>query len=191
MYSKNLRPFKHLRPLNLIRPLTTFVPLSMLLVSCSGNGGSRQGDSDTLGTDGFHADNDIAMVVSSLADAIGMGENLDSTDYAYEGILTDGTGRQLYTDMQGMPGRWTVEVVDTACAVIRNTKIGDLDTDDLQNYVTSALLLEPSDIYIARDFKGRTQSVYTIPGGYLVMTSQNDTTSTGMIGQFVSIMVMK
>lgn len=60
----------------------------------------------------FHADNDIAMTVRSLADAIKVGEPLDSTEYDFEGVLTDGQGTPLYTDVQGAPGVWVVDVLD-------------------------------------------------------------------------------
>ena len=67
---------------------------------------------DSEATEYFHADNDIAMTVRSLADAIKVGEPLDSTEYDFNGVLTDGQGAPLYTDVQGSPGTWIVDVLD-------------------------------------------------------------------------------
>lgn len=87
----------------------------------------------------FHADNDIAMTVRSLADALKVGEPLDSTEYDYEGILTDGQGTPLYTDIQGAPGLWVVDVLDKRNVMIRNLYLGDLLPLDLQTYILQSL----------------------------------------------------
>lgn len=89
--------------------------------------------------DVFHADNDIAMTVRSLADALKVGEPLDSAEYDYEGILTDGQGTPLYTDIQGAPGVWVVDVLDPRNVMIRNLYLGDLLPDDLQSYLLQSL----------------------------------------------------
>lgn len=52
----------------------------------------------------FHADNDIAMTVRSLVDAVRVGETLLPADYDFVGVLTDGQGTPLYTDVDGAPG---------------------------------------------------------------------------------------
>ena len=158
-----------------------------LMISCSS--GSNSSESDT--TSAFHADDDIAMVVQSLADAVNVGESLKVDDYNFTGVLTDGTGRPLYSDLDGMPGEWTVEVQDSTTAVLRNTRIGDLEAEDLQNYIAASLQLDSAAVYIGRDFKGRTQSIYTIPGGYLTMTVRRDTTPGGIVGDRMSIIVRK
>lgn len=154
----------------------------ILLGACNG-GSKKSSEAETV----FHADDDIAMVVRSLADAINVGENLNPSDYNFTGVLTDGAGRPLYTDLQGLPGEWSIEVVDSTMATVRSTKIGDLATADLQSYLAGALQVDTADVYVARDFKGRAQTIYNIPGGYLVMTTQSDTTSTGLIGERMSI----
>lgn len=156
---------------------------SVMLLGACNNGSKKPTESETA----FHADDDIAMVVRSLADAINVGENLNPDDYNFTGVLTDGTGRPLYTDLQGLPGEWSIEVVDSTMATVRSTKIGDLATADLQSYLAGALQVDTADVYVARDFNGRAQSIYNIPGGYLVMTTQTDTTATGLTGERMSI----
>lgn len=169
-----------------------FIPaVTLLLASCClnscGNKKTQEADENSQ----FHADNDIAMVVGSLADAISVGESLDSADYSFSGVLTDGTGRPLYTDLSGHPGPWEIEVVSPSSARIKNTKIGDLMVDDLRNYLVSSLELEESGEYVSRDFNGRRQSIYKIRDGYLVMTSKTDTTPQGISGEKISIILRR
>ena len=99
----------------------------------------------------YHADNDIAMTIRSLADALRVGEELDSTEYDYEGVLTDGQGRPLYTDVQGAPGIWQVDVVDSRTAMVRNIYLGDLLPGALEEYLAKSLgltLAEEKQCYI-------------------------------------------
>lgn len=93
----------------------------------------------------YHADNDIAMTIRSLADALRVGEELDSTEYDYEGVLTDGQGRPLYTDVQGAPGIWQVDVVDSRTAMVRNIYLGDLLPGALEEYLAKSLGLTLAD----------------------------------------------
>ena len=97
----------------------------------------------------FHADNDIAMTVCSLVDAVRVGERLDSADYGFTGILTDGQGTPLYTDIEGNPGEWCVKVVGDDEARISNLRLGDLLTGDLRNYILAALNLNGADLVTA------------------------------------------
>ncbi len=97
----------------------------------------------------FHADNDIAMTVSSLVDALRVGEPLDSLDYNFDGILTDGQGTPLYTDIEGNPGEWKVRVNNPEEARISNLHLGDLMTVDLRNYILGALNLNDADLITA------------------------------------------
>ncbi|MDE7348021.1 MAG: hypothetical protein K2N48_14920 [Muribaculaceae bacterium] len=97
----------------------------------------------------FHADNDIAMTVCSLVDAVRVGERLDSSDYGFKGILTDGQGTPLYTDIGGNPGEWSVKVISGDEARISNLHLGDLMTSDLRNYIVSALNLNSADLVTA------------------------------------------
>ena len=79
------------------------------MAACGGANGGKDAagkDSDSVfsaSQQDFHADNDIAMTLGSIADAIRVGEPLDSATYSYTGVLTDGVGRPLYTDVDGTP----------------------------------------------------------------------------------------
>lgn len=159
--------------------------LAFFLWSCSGSH-RETGNDSTKGAD-FHADNDIAMIVSSLADAISIGEPLDSSDYNFAGVLTDGTGRPLYTNLNGHAGKWKVEIKDSTRATIKNTEIGDLMVDDLRNYIISSLHLDNEKEYVARDDVNRLQTIYSIPNGYLSLVVRQDSTVTGIKGELVSI----
>lgn len=85
----------------------------------------------------FVADNDIAMTVRSMACAISEGEPLDSTDYNFSGVLTDGMGAPLFTDFKGFPGQWEVDVVNPHEVLIRNIGTGDLMPGELMAYLAS------------------------------------------------------
>lgn len=97
----------------------------------------------------FHADNDIAMTVRSLVDAVRVGETLAPADYDFEGILTDGGGTPLYTDVEGSPGEWSVKVLGDDEAAISNRYLGDLMDDDLRAYILAALNLNEADLVSA------------------------------------------
>ena len=130
--------------LNCISAVLT-VTIMMSLSSCSQGNGKGTEDSDTIVL--FNAsrdsdpvaDNDIAMTVRSIADAMNYGEKLDSAVYDYSGVLTDGRSKPLYTDIDGMPGMWDVDVESPSRVVITNLKVGDLFTDALREYITVAL----------------------------------------------------
>ena len=121
----------------------------IVLVSC-GNRTAGVGYESSGPEEGqFHADNDIAMTVCSLVDALRVGERLDSADYGFRGILTDGQGTPLYTDIEGNPGEWSVEVVGDDEARISNLHLGDLMTEDLRQYIVGALNLNSADLVTA------------------------------------------
>ena len=121
----------------------------IVLVSC-GNKAPGISNESAMPDDGpFHADNDIAMTVCSLVDAVRVGEKLDTADYNFDGILTDGQGTPLYTDIEGNPGEWKVRVVNDDEARICNLHLGDLMTDDLRNYIISSLNLNSADLVTA------------------------------------------
>lgn len=106
----------------------------MVSVACNRNHGSAPGPQED-----FHADNDIAMTVSSVADAIEVDEPLTSEDYDFEGVLTDGQGSPLYTAEDGTPGRWTVRVMAPDRLEISNTLRGDLLAASLRQYLSASL----------------------------------------------------
>lgn len=121
----------------------------IVLVSC-GNKTAGISYESTIADDApFHADNDIAMAVCSIVDAVRVGEVLDSLDYNFDGILTDGQGTPLYTDLEGNPGEWQVRVLGSDKARIRNLHFGDLMTEDLRTYILNALNLNSADLVTA------------------------------------------
>lgn len=143
-------------------------------------------------TEDFHADNDIAMTIRSLADAIKVGEPLDSTLYDFEGVLTDGQGSPLYTDVQGAPGVWQINVLDNKNVVIRNLYLGDLLPGDLQSYLIQSLRL--SDIhpvsYTGMDPVNDEETqiqVYNFGGGYLCFEVRIGIAPNGLEGPLLSI----
>lgn len=133
----------------------------LLGVACTRSDTSRREDSSATLTESvsaappaeeaFVADYDIGMTVRSVADAINVGESLDSTAYNFEGVLTDGVGMPLFTDMSGMPGEWEVEVVDSTQVRIRNIDAGDLQPFQLIEYLTANLSGGTHDITLENE----------------------------------------
>lgn len=121
----------------------------IVLVSCGNRAASVGLEEGKPEESPFHADNDIAMTVCSLVDAVRVGESLDSADYGFHGILTDGQGTPLYTDLEGNPGEWEVKVVADDEARISNLHLGDLMTEDLRAYIIGALGLNGADLVTA------------------------------------------
>ena len=173
-----------------------FVTLILLIsfLSACRQEGSQKNPAQEETADDYHADNDIAMIVRSLADAISVGEPLDSIDYDYEGVLTDGQGTPLYTDVQGAPGQWDVNVVSPEKAVIRNLYLGDLLPKDLEVYVTESLALSPRDIVESDEFDSDDESeltLYDIPGGELRFETRAGLAPNGLEGPLLSIVILK
>ncbi len=132
------------------------------------------------------------MTVRSIADAISVGEPLDTADYNYEGVLTDGSGRPLYTDMLGSPGTWDIEVLTPQTVVIRNNSVGDLLPDDLMHYLALSLDLSDSNILSAEtsvldDDDEAERVVYDFGGGYLRFDIRASTATNGLEGPLVTI----
>lgn len=142
----------------------------------------------------FHADNDIAMTVRSLADALRVGEPLDSAEYDFEGILTDGQGTPLYTDVQGAPGQWVIDVLDEGNVMIRNLYLGDLLPDDLEAYLLQAL--ETTDSarmevtpHEAVDDDETEIKAYDLEGAYLRFEVRAGMAQNGIEGPLLSIIM--
>ena len=74
----------------------------------------------------YHADNDIVMTLRSVMDAFAGGDTISGGDYDFDGILTDGEGRPLYTDTSGGPGEWEVKVSGPRELQLPIVKLGDL-----------------------------------------------------------------
>lgn len=119
--------------------------LCMILQACGPNNKQESSQADNAKEE-YHADNDIAMTVRSIADAIRVGEPLDTGEYNFRGVLTDGQGHPLYTDISGVPGNWEVKVLCDSIVEIRNTQIGDLMPDDLESYLAYTLGLSERDV---------------------------------------------
>lgn len=128
--------------------------------------------------DAFAANNDIAMTLRSVADAINVGESIDSLDYSFKGVLTDGSGMPLFTDVDGLPGEWEVEVVSPSVVRIRNVNTGDLISDDLVGYISAAMQLDDDDtlqLVSERESANRKVAVFSFGKGTLTIeTEYND-----------------
>jgi hypothetical protein len=147
-----------------------------------------------LSEEDYHADNDIAMTLSSIADAIRVKEPLDSVEYNYVGILTDGEGHPIYTNLQGMPGSWDIEVLNDESVVIRNVEIGDLLSDDLESYITAALGLSEQDLIYSEHDEDEPYTdiaVYDFDGGFLRIETRMSTASNGLEGPLMRIMATR
>lgn len=144
------------------------------------------------GTEEYHADFDIAMTVRSAADAIQIGEDLDPADYDFEGVLTDGQGAPLYTDIQGSPGQWKVEVTSPRQIRIHNLYLGDLLPGNLEQYLTETLNL-PENSHVATDEydddNDSDVAVYELPGGTMRIETRKAHAPNGIEGPLVSIVV--
>ncbi|MDE6552459.1 MAG: hypothetical protein K2K98_05810 [Muribaculaceae bacterium] len=142
----------------------------------------------------YHADNDIAMTVCSLVDAVRVGEPLDSADYNFQGILTDGQGTPLYTDIEGNPGEWEVIVIGDDEARISNLQLGDLLTEDLRNYIVGALNLNDADLATAYVNPADEQEfiwLYDMGDVQLVFSETLVKMPSGLDGIIMSVSVFK
>ena len=131
---------------------------TVMSVSCSHSDRKASADSDTAVVayrmaDEYVAENDIAMTVRSIVDAISVGEMLDTAEYNYNGILTDGEGVPLYTDIQGNPGEWEVDVLNENSVRIHNLYLGDLLPKDLMEYLIAALSLSESNLCASDEYE--------------------------------------
>lgn len=143
-------------------------------------------------TDDFHADNDIAMTIRSLADAIKVGEPLDSSLYDFEGVLTDGQGTPLYTDIQGSPGLWEIRVLNKKKVRIRNLYLGDLLPEDLETYLLQSLSITEAQPYVAvatdsSETDENEETVYDFGGGYLSFEIKSGMAPNGLEGPMLNI----
>lgn len=153
---------------------------------------SEAGSSDslTVAAEEYHADNDIAMTLRSITDALSVGEPLDTLDYNFEGVLTDGEGHPLYTDIQGTPGTWEVDVISPTSAVIRNVYLGDLLPDDLESYIVANLNLSEDNLIESTDYDDDEETqlvVYDLGKCHLRIETRAAVAPNGLEGPLMSI----
>lgn len=171
-----------------------YMAAAVTMVSCSGSSQNNDNQAaDSIAVEDYHADNDIAMTVRSLIDAIRVGEPLDSIQYDFEGVLTDGSGRPLYTDIQGAPGVWQIEVDSPGSAIIRNIYLGDLLPADLEQYIVGALELPQSALVTQEQGEDRhtSYSYYKLSKGSLSFESHTGRTTSGLEGPLLTIRIEK
>lgn len=168
------------------------ITAAAVMAGCATKGEDERSAAEPAVEETFHADNDIAMTVRSIADAIRVGEKLDSSDYNFEGILTDGQGAPLYTDITGSPGEWEITVTGDKRARIRNLYLGDLLPEDLRRYVAQALDLDEEDVVESYEFDNDDESeltVYDLGSGTLRFETRSSTAPNGLEGPLVSIIL--
>ncbi len=140
--------------------------------------------------DEYVAENDIAMTVRSVADAINTGDRIDSADYAFKGVLTDGSGMPLFTDVEGLPGEWEIDVLSPSMVRIRNMNTGDLLPEELVEYLAGALQLsegESLELVDDRKTDEKRVSVFDFGKGRLTVESKLAADYTGEPGQLMEI----
>lgn len=140
----------------------------------------------------FVADYDIAMTVRSIVDAISVGEPLDAAEYNYEGVLTDGRGTPLYTDIQGSPGEWEIDVTSESSVRIRNVYLGDLMPEYLSDYITESLQLDSAneiDLNEDEDDDETSLKEYDFGGGNIRFETRTAYAPNGLEGPLVSIIL--
>lgn len=174
--------------------------IPLLLMSACGRKSAPK-DADTSPAyapvpDHYHADNDIAMTIRSITDAINVGEPLDSTEYDFCGVLTDGQGAPLYTDVQGAPGLWVVDILDNANATIKNIYLGDLLPADLQAYILQSLHLPENQNVTYSTSESATDdetdiNIYSFGGGYLRFEIRSGIAPNGLEGPLLTIAIGK
>lgn len=176
-----------------------FITIAGMLQSCSsGSEKSAVADSDTDTTATVvvddHADNDIAMSVRSIIDAINVGQALDEKDYNFTGILTDGSGRPLYTDVQGAPGVWEIKVLSPNSAVISNLYLGDLLPTELVQYILTTNEIEDAPMAEATNGSKKKEdnlTIYKTGDCDLIIENQTAKAPNGSEGPLLKIIIRK
>lgn len=188
---------KHIKNIAIVKGIVFALSALLTVVATSCRVHNRGEDARFVpanDTEEFHADNDIAMTIRSLADAIKVGEPLDSSLYNFEGVLTDGQGTPLYTDVQGAPGLWQINVLDNKKVRIRNLYLGDLLPGDLQSYLVQSLQLNDSQPFMLIDKEATNEEeneivVYDFGGGYLCFEVRSVMAPNGLEGPLLSIVM--
>ena len=105
------------------------------------------------------ADNDIGVIVNNLSEALAKGEVLDTADYNFTGVLANSEGEALYVTPEGLPGKWQVEIIDSAAINIRNIDNGNLNIDSLRGGLVKALNLKEKEEYEGHNLRHRRQTI--------------------------------
>lgn len=132
------------------------------------------------------------MIIRSIADTFAVGEPLDTAEYNFEGVLTDGEGHPLYTDIQGSPGVWDVDVISDNTAVIRNVYLGDLLPDYLESYITSSMNLGANNLVESSELEDDDEAqliAYGLDGSYLRFETRAAVAPNGLEGTLMSIIL--
>lgn len=169
--------------------ISLFLTTMTCACNSSGKGKSNQ---DSTSIEEYHADNDIAMIAKSFADALVINEPLDTLENNFTGVLTDGEGHPLYTDIQGSPGIWNVNVTNPNTAVIRNVYLGDLLPGYLESYITTNLDLTEDDkigTSVSDTTDNSQVTVYNLDGAYLRFEIRTALAPNGLEGPLLSIVL--
>lgn len=177
--------------------MMTATALLLIVVILTGCTGTNTASSDSLTAaeeNAPHADNDIAMTIRSIMDAMNVEQPLDSAEYNYQGILTDGSGRPLYTDIQGAPGQWSVEVISPGKARLKNVYLGDLVPEELTQYLLTSLDI-PDSLLMREEapipHPDTDVAVYDFGSGHMIFEVLEGKTESGHRGPLVNIILMK
>lgn len=171
--------------------------VALVMTNCAHNDRKVSTDTDSAvaayhSVDEYVAENDIAMTVRSIVDAISVGEMLDTAEYNYNGILTDGEGVPLYTDIQGNPGEWEVDVLNENSVRIHNLYLGDLLPKDLMEYLTAALSLSESNLCASDEYEDDDEThleVYDFGSGSIRFETREAFAPNGLEGPLMSIVI--
>ena len=169
--------------------IITFLSLG----GCSSGNTGASDSTHVVTSDEPHADNDIAMTIRSIMDAMNVDQPLDSAEYDFQGILTDGSGRPLYTDIQGAPGQWSVKVLSPTKARLKNLYLGDLVPEELMQYLLTSLEI-PDSLMVTDYYPPRHETemaVYDFGPGHLIMETLTAKTESGHSGPLVNIVLIK
>lgn len=176
--------------------LFLIIALTTAFTSCVGTG-SRSSDSTDADTSSVYSgqqDYDIAMTVRSIMDALTVSQPLDSTEYSYRGILTDGSGRPLYTDIQGAPGVWRVQILSPTSALIKNEYLGDLLPEDLISYLVANIGLSSSQYVTSGQAATDPDAhilVYDTADNEILFETLEGITPSGDTGPMINILIRK
>lgn len=184
--------FRYMKSGGVLKKTMFFIAILPMAISC-GQSNSNQTQSDTLQVpiqEEYVAENDIAMTVRSIVDAISVGEPLDTAEYNYSGVLTDGEGTPLYTDIQGNPGEWEVDVTTDKSVRIHNLYLGDLLPEQLTDYLMTALNIDDSDLKDSDEYDDETMlQIYNFDSGSIRFETRNAFAPNGLEGPLMSIII--